>query len=579
MLASRPRFGVASALGLALALFAPKTGRAQSPESEAGSGEVILEQSVRALWSDGDQLLLAGSNRSLYRIGRQGEPTREAVDIEVFVDADGTRAVGGQQAVFIAADGAMVRWTAQGIETDQVPLLEGDEIVAVAVDASGVVYAIGRERALYLRGSLRWRAYPYPENVHPLGAATSPGGQVYVVGRDGMMVRFDDGQWDRPLLPGLSPETLRAPWYEAWYSGVTQTLWIRAGRDRLLEVEMGEQRSDPEPQEQSLELGKRSKKPKPDAAQGEEGEEGEPPVEGPKINLRLSGSVPTREHPIPVGPPAEGEPPAGFTAITGVSVAAGDRVITSAGGQLWLFERERFVPIANDVGLVHDIVLDEGEDLAWVASQRDLRSYQLRAIGESTNDEPLHDSDRRLLDRLLRREQWHERNADLPQIFWMPTARIDNGVVFPLGADPVAGYSLEVGAGALLAPLAKDRGPTLWVWPELAYRFETHPIRGGHLFDVGVGLGFGTHLIAGFYRPRLVLGGIDQGLEDGEPGVYGLRHGLALEALWGIVGLEFSHQYLGSNRGSLTDLRLGLSINLAPLIWGAILWATLPTSD
>jgi hypothetical protein len=40
----------------------------------------------------------------------------------------------------------------------------------------------------------------------------------------------------------------------------------------------------------------------------------------------------------------------------------------------------------------------------------------------------------------------------------------------------------------------------------------------------------------------------------------------------------FSHQLLDSNAGRLDDLRLGLGINLAPLIWMAILWATIPTN-
>ncbi|HLT40105.1 MAG TPA: hypothetical protein VK034_27680, partial [Enhygromyxa sp.] len=115
-------------------------------------------------------------------------------------------------------------------------------------------------------------------------------------------------------------------------------------------------------------------------------------------------------------------------------------------------------------------------------------------------------------------------------------------------------------------------------WPELGYRYETHPTRGGHLFDLGVGVGFGTHLIAAFYRPRLVLGGIDQGTQDG-PAVYGLRHGLALEAIWGVLGIEVSQQFLGSNQGPLNDLRLGVSVNLAPLIWIGILWTTVPTSE
>jgi hypothetical protein len=118
----------------------------------------------------------------------------------------------------------------------------------------------------------------------------------------------------------------------------------------------------------------------------------------------------------------------------------------------------------------------------------------------------------------------------------------------------------------------------LWVWPELAYRYETHPTRGGHLFDLGVGVGFGTHLVGVFYRPRLVLGGIERGTDNG-PAVYGLRQGVAVQALWGLLGLEVSHQFLGSNEGPLNDLRLGLSVNLAPLIWGGILWATIPTGD
>src|SRR5690606_39498679 len=55
--------------------------------------------------------------------------------------------------------------------------------------------------------------------------------------------------------------------------------------------------------------------------------------------LRISGTVPTREHPIPIGVPQEGEPPAGFTALTGVSSAAGDRVVMTAGGRVWMWDR------------------------------------------------------------------------------------------------------------------------------------------------------------------------------------------------------------------------------------------------
>lgn len=541
-------------------------GRAIELPRDAQGGD----ERVRSLYFDGEERVVAGGKGSLFVVDRDGQALREALEgaqgESVFIDADGSRGLGGDLAVFVAADGGVVRWSPGSVAEDRVPLLEGDELVAVAVDSGGFIYAIGKTRALYERGNLRWRVYPYPETLRPLDAAATPGGTIHLVGRDGMLVRFRDGEWDRPLLPGLSPESIEAPWTDAWYSDVTQTLWVRAGRDRLLELRVGELRvsrsEEAEPPE-----------PEPDAEA-----EDETAAEGPRPNpLRVLGTVPVREHPIPLGPPRADEPPPSFAGLAGISAATGDRVVATAGGQLWLFERDRFVLIDGEVGLVHALTVDEAQDRAWIASQAGLSVHQLRAVGEAPADDPLPIEDQRLLDRLARREAREAQSDALPEIFWMPTLRIDNGVTFPLGARPPSAYSLEVGAGAMLAPLDRDRGPTLWVWPELAYRLERHESRGGHLFDVGVGLGFGTHVIAAYYRPRLVLGGIDVG-NDGEPGVYGLRHGLALEALWGVLGLEFSHQYLGSNEGSLTDLRLGVSVNLVPLVWGAILWATLPTN-
>lgn len=526
---------------------------------------------IRTLWSDGDQLLLAGDRRALRIYGRDGaEQASEAVKVEQFVAADGTRAVGGVSAVFAAADGRLVRWRPGSVsEEDRVPLLEGDEVVAVVVVASGTIFVVGSDRALYERGQSRWWVYPYPTHMRPLAATASPGGQIYIVGRDGLLVRFLDGEWDRPLVPGLSPESIRAPWYDAWYSAVTETLWVRAGRDRLLELEFGEQREVTEVERETQEPLFRDK-----VNHEAEGEQEDPGA----AEIRLSGTVPTREHPIPVGIPSEDEAPAGFTAITGVSSAAGDRVVMTAGDRVWLWERERFVLVGRDIAIAHDLALDEGDNAVWVAARSGLLRLPLRSVDEQAEAEAFNEHDQKLLERLRRREAWRLRSADAPRFFWMPTLRIDNGVVFPLGADPITGYSLEVGAGAMLAPLTRDRGPILWVWPELAYRYETHPTRGGHLFDLGVGVGFGTHLIAAFYRPRLVLGGIDQGTQDG-PAVYGLRHGVALEAIWGVLGIEFSQQFLGSNQGPLNDLRLGVSVNLAPLIWIGILWATVPTGD
>jgi hypothetical protein len=558
------------------ALVGSHPAKAQQPSAAPppAVSEPAGDADVRVLWTDGDQLLLGGGRRAIGLYDREGhQEAREAVDVDLFVDADGTRAVGGVLAVFAAADGSLVLWRPGDVTQEQVPLLEGDEIVAVVVDASDTVYAIGRERALYERDSRRWRVYPYPTHMRPLAADTSPGGQVYIVGRDGLLVRFLDGEWDRPLVPGLTPESIRAPWYDAWYSAVTETLWVRVGRDRLLALAFGEQRavSDEEVEHPSLLRGG-------DEDEAEEDKAGEDEAAPQEAALRISGSVPAHEYPIPVGAPSEDEPPAGFTAITGVSSAAGDRVVMTAGDRVWLWDRGRFVLVGRDIGLVHDLALDEGEDVAWVAARGGLERVPLVAISKEQADQPLAESDQKLLARLRRREAWQLRNADLPKFFWMPTIRVDNGVVFPLGADPVAGYSLEIGAGAMLQPLVRERGPTLWVWPELAYRYETHPTRGGHLFDIGVGVGFGGHLVAAFYRPRLVFGGIDRPTGNG-PAVYGLRQGIALEAIWGVLGLEVSHQYLGSNEGALNDFRIGLSVNLAPLVWIGILWATIPTGD
>ncbi len=551
-----------SLLALAMWLW-PVAALAQSPEPAPTSTE-----DVRALWSDGDQLLLGGGRRSVGLFGRDGtQEAGDAVEIEVFVDADGTRAAGGRLAVFAAADGRLILWRNGDVAEERVPLLEGDELVAVAVDASGTIYAIGDEKALYERSTRRWRVYPFPTRMRPLAAEVSPGGHVFIVGRDGLLIRFLDGEWDRPLVPGLTPESIRSPWYDAWYSAASETLWVRVGRDRLIELEFASQRAVTEQEGPLLR----------DAEAEPSGEASEAEAAAATPDLRISGAVPTREHKIPIGAPTPNEP-AGFAAITGVSSAAGDRVVMSAGDQVWLWDRGRFVLVGGDIGPVDDIVLDGGQDVAWTARDGELVKVPLIAISEEQADQPFTEHDQRLLERLRRREAWQLRNSDLPKFFWMPTIRIDNGVAFPLGADPVAGYSLEIGAGAMLQPLVRDRGPTLWVWPELAYRYETHPTRGGHLFDLGVGVGFGTHLVGVFYRPRLVLGGIERGTEEG-PAVYGLRHGVALQALWGVVGLEFSHQYLGSNEGALNDLRLGLSVNLAPLIWIGILWATIPTGD
>jgi hypothetical protein len=585
-----PQLAIGGMLSIAL-LLAPLSGRASEPEPlhfgaaglslmQAGTapdGELVLapsgDRSVKALWYDGDALVLAASRKALYVLGREGEPTREELTIEAFVDGDGTRAIGGARAVFAAADGRLIRWSGGDLDAEQVPLLDGDELVAVTIDAGGTIYAVGRTRALYERTSLRWRVHEYPTEMRPLAAAASPGGQVFLVGRDALLVRYDDGAWDRPLVPGLSDAATRATWYECWYGAVTDTLWVRAGRDRLIELEFGQQRRDA-PASIDVPSGE------PVVAEREALDPSKP-AEPDTPALRMSNSVPTREHPIPLGPPQPGEPLADFTALAGLTRAQGDSIVVAAGAQVWLWEQERFQQLAANVGIVHDLALDAGTNVVWLATQTGLRRLSLTPPDQDQPEAELSAQDVKLLDRMVKRDKWRAHRATQPKVFWMPTLRLDQGIAFPLRPDaasprPRVEYSQELAAGVMLAPIDpyQDRGPTLWIWPELAYRFETHPTRGGHLFDAGVGIGYGNHLVAAFYRPRLVVGGIDVG-----GSVYGFRHGLAVEALWGVLGLELSHQFVDSNAGRLDDLRLGIGINLAPLLWMAILAATIPVNE
>lgn len=586
-LPQRTRGGIALAVALVLAATPAAAGEPELHFGTAGlalvqsvgdehDGELVLspsgDRSIKAVWSDGDALVLAAARKAVYVLGREGEPTREEIAIEAFVDADGTRAIGGSTAVFAAADGRLIRWHAGDLDAEQVPLLDGDELVAVTIDAGGTIYAVGRTRALYERTSLRWKVHEYPTAMRPLGAAVSPGGQVFLVGRDALLVRYDDGAWDRPLVPGLSDAATRASWYECWYGAVDDTLWVRAGRDRLIELEFGEQRRDAPPLDEPA--------PAPIVVPRERATE-DLPAEPEAPALRLSNSVPTREHPIPLGPPHAGEPLADFTALAGLARGDGDSVVVAAGGQVWLWEHERFQKLADDVGIVHDLALDPGANVVWLATQSGLRRLPLAPPDEDLPEAELSAQDVKLLDRMVKRDKWRAHRAKQPKVFWMPTLRLDQGIAFPLRPNassprPRVEYSQELAAGVMLAPIDpyQDRGPTLWIWPELAYRFETHPTRGGHLFDAGVGIGYGNHLVAAFYRPRLVVGGIDVG-----GSVYGFRHGLAVEALWGVLGLEFSHQFVDSNAGRLDDLRLGIGINLAPLLWMAILAATIPVNE
>ena len=126
-----------------------------------------------------------------------------------------------------------------------------------------------------------------------------------------------------------------------------------------------------------------------------------------------------------------------------------------------------------------------------------------------------------------------------------------------------------VGDLAAAGHCAVERGATTWFWPEIGYAYASHPRRGRNMATMGVGFGFGNDLVAGFYTPRFVVGSA-----RGESAV-GLRHGVGVHGGWGILGLEFQHGMVHvQDRGLEHDLRGLVSLNLAPLIWLAIVAGT-----
>ena len=194
--------------------------------------------------------------------------------------------------------------------------------------------------------------------------------------------------------------------------------------------------------------------------------------------------------------------------------------------------------------------------------------------------------------------------------FWFPSFRVSPGVAFPIGSrvpqdgpgddseapdgDAAARgphYAMDLAAGVLLAPPSGDkylrghgvRSIEAWFWPEIGYTWRPDAPGFEHAATAGLGFGVGNDFLAGYYKPRGVLGmrglfGDDAMGEGGDQGMRrlfpGMRHGVSAQALWGAVGLEASHGMVFAD-GVHHDLRLSLDINLAPWVWAAILWGSL----
>ena len=313
-----------------------------------------------------------------------------------------------------------------------------------------------------------------------------------------------------------------ADWNAVWYGGLTRTLWVRAGVDHLVEIDLETRRGE--------------------------------------------------SHRIPIADARAAALASELSAIDGVGAREGDTVVFNVGQTIYRFDRSGFHHLSSETSPVHDVALVTREDAVYVATRDGLRRRS--ALVDPSEDETvdeLAEHEQRQLDRERRYSERWSAISQTTKGFYMPVARLAPGVSFPLEADPAAAFMLEVGAGVILTPKEPpEPAPVLWMWPEAAYRWSGHDSRGGHAVDIGLGFGFGTHIAAGFYKPRLAIAG----LGDAAGTYFGYRHGLSVQILWGTIGLEFAHQLTGSNSGPQNELALTLGINFAPLVWLAVIWGT-----
>ncbi len=501
--------------------FAAVTASVAFPSGAAGhdlplASDTPNSNSVRAqaLWYDGTSMMLAGVHRQVLFFAR-GEPVRaEDSKLAEVRDIAGSRAIPGGMAVLVDATRAS-RYVDGSWEHVEVPLLDGDELIAVAVDATGRTYCVGSERAIYVWHRDTWRTHEYPNKTQALAAATTPGGQLFVVGRRGSILRYTEGEGDfEPvILPGMSADALASPWHAAWYGSASKTLWVRAGADHLLEIDI---------------------------------------VRGTVI-----------EHHIPEIDGLAASETSSFGILDGYHHDDHDKVVMVMGRSVYLFEGERFVHLGNVSNTALDLAVIGYESSAYVATEAGIEPISIRPGERINRPRPLQADERDLLEDS---ERWQGKVAKLRKnrpLFWLPTVRIAPGISLPLDAEPALDGYMETGAGAIVAPIKeRTKGPTLWIWPEASYRFEGHQERGGHAFDFGVGVGWGTHMLTGYYRPALVL----KQRQRGGPKA-GLQHTMSAQLLWGLVGIDATYEAIATQ----TALRFGVSFNIVPWLWLAIL--------
>jgi hypothetical protein len=141
----------------------------------------------------------------------------------------------------------------------------------------------------------------------------------------------------------------------------------------------------------------------------------------------------------------------------------------------------------------------------------------------------------------------------------LPLLNVAMGPRWPLPEGEV-GFALDVMIGVHQG-WPRSALPTatgFWLSPQLGYSYTP----GTHLFVAGAGLGFGSRRLLLDYTPRLVVG------SGPMERVLGVRHGLGVHLLNGLLGLEVAHQFTGEH-----DVRLMFYLTPGLLIVGGFAYA------
>ncbi|MEZ4380992.1 MAG: hypothetical protein R3A79_06570 [Nannocystaceae bacterium] len=468
------------------------------------------------VWGDGAALLVADFfGVSLYC--REGQAARSPDGVRDFKGLAG----GGQGERFVAAgvgeEGGVVIWREGRWHKTRAPTVDDDELVAVAVDDAGVVYAAGLRRALYVARGDDWSVHRYPAPLQGEVAAAVwlGGGELLLVGGDGLALRFMDGAFSRsPRIPAEVTESLTHAWQspggDLWLTGLRGLVRVR-----------------------------------PDGA--------------------LSRSQPPTS--------------SGLRGLSGVHTAQGDVVAVAATSELFLFDGARYSRVDGSYTFPEGIFLDGAGAVLYVAHRDGLRRLALdhpklapHALpAGATCPLPARPDDAGRLAELRRYDlvepierpglEEVKPGKSTPRQS-MPIFRTALGVVSGrVPAEPGAearmgaAFALDVGVGGTIG-LTKH----VSIWPEIGYSYGRLPGGANHLFLVGVGPLFGNKWAAAGVLPRFALGGGENLF-----GV-GVRTGLIGSFLLDIVAVEVGHQWLRAGERDIHELRTMISVNGLPLL-------------